>query len=218
MLKGPKHLYLGNLGHAPSKFLSDDFPYFMGESQLWYDRFLKGVQNGIDTKPPVELAPNPFKGKAVSYPSLPPTKAVTVDFPGSTTIDQNGKVVRTVALPKAKAEEFGSPVVKATVSSPTGFAHLVAVLSIVNAAGESVLCDGGIQTAITAKAKTVSFALDDDATPIPAKSKLRITLASSSSAQNAQNLVYLQTPLPDGSKITIGKVTVTLPVLKTPIS
>ena len=217
-LKGPKRLYLGNLGHAPSKFVSDDFPYFMSESQLWYDRFLKGELNGIDTRAPVEVAPNPFRGKAVSYTGIPPTKTLTVTFAGKSTIDQNGKVVRTAKLPRTQLEQFGAATVNVSASSPTQFPHLVAVLSALTPKGEVILSDGGIQTTVPAAVKTISFRLDSDATPIPAGSRLRITLASSSSAQNPNNLAYLQTPLPDGSKITVGKVTVALPVLKTPIS
>jgi predicted acyl esterase len=217
-LKGPKRLYLGNLGHPPSTFLSDDFNYFIVESQLWYDRFLKGQPNGIDTRPPVEVAPNPFKGKTVSYAGLPPTKALTASFPGRATIDQNGKVVRTVMLPKSLLEQFGAPTVKVTASSPTQYPHLVAVVSALTPKGEVILSDGGIQTTLSPKPRTIAFRLDSDATPIPAGSRLRLTLASASTAQNPNNLVYLQTPLPEGSRIAIGKVTVTLPVLKNAIS
>jgi hypothetical protein len=217
-LKGPKRLYLGNLGHAPSTFPSDDTTYFLAESQLWYDRFLKNQPNGIDTRPKVEVAPTPFKGKAVSYAALPPTKTVTVTFKGQATIDQNGKVVRTMALPKTLLEQFGSPRIQVTASTTTQFPHLVAVLSAVTPKGEVILSEGGIQTTFSGAPKPVTFSLDSDSTPIPARSKLRVTLASSSTAQNAQNLLYLQTPLPEGSKLTIGTVRIDLPVLKTPIS
>ncbi len=217
-LKGPKRLYLGNLGHSPSTFPSDDTSYFLTESQLWYDRFLKNQPNGIDTRPKVEVAPTPFKGKAVSYPGLPPTKTITLTFSGQATIDQSGKVVRTVPLPKTLLEQFGAPRVQVTVSTTSQFPHLVAVLSALTPRGEVILSEGGIQTTYSSTAKTVTFRLDSDSTPIPARSKLRITLASNSTAQNPQNLLYLQTPLPDGSKLTIGKVRVDLPVLKTPIS
>ena len=218
LLKGPKRLYLGNLGHAPSKFLSDDFGYFMGESQLWYDRYLRGMLNGIDRRPPVEVAPNPFRGKGVSYAALPPTRTLTTKFAGSSTIDENGKVVRTVNLPRTRLEQFGSPTVKVTVSSPTQFPHLVAVLSSIGPTQETILSEGGIQTSIPKKPTVLSFRLDSDSTPIAAGSKLRLTLASSSTAQSPNNLLYLQEPLPPGSRITIGAVTVSLPVLKTPIS
>jgi hypothetical protein len=48
-------------------------------------------------------------------------------------------------------------------------------------------------------------------------SKLRVTLSWTSTAQNPANLLYL-TGVPDGSSLTIKRLQVTLPVLKTPIS
>ncbi len=218
-LKGPKRLYLGNLGHAPSTFLSDDFQHFMTEAVQWEDRFLKGQPNGIDTLPPVELAPSPFRGKTVSFKGLPPTKTVRVTFGGSATIDQNGKIVRSGALPKLALEQFGAAIVHATVSSKTGFPHLVAVLSALPPKGPEILLeDGGTQAALPLRAGIVSFPLASNATLIPAGSRLRLTIASNSSVQSPANLVYLQTPLPPGSSLTVGTVTVDLRTLKTPIS
>jgi predicted acyl esterase len=218
-LTAPKHLYLGNLGHAPSKFIADDFSYFMGQGVRWYDRFLKGVKNGIDTGPPVEVAPTPFKKKAVSYPGLPPTKTVSFTFKGNATIDESGKVVRTISLPKGtKLEQFGAPRVTVTASTPNQYPHLVAVWSAVTPKSTLIISEGGIQQSYSATPSKVSFRLDSDSAPIPAGSKLRITLASASTSQDPSNLLYLQTPLPPGSTLTIGDVRVDLPVLKTPIS
>jgi len=217
-LKGPKRLYVGNLGHPPSSFIAPDLPYFLAESQLWFDRFLKNAPNGIDTRPPVEVAPSPWRGKAVSYPALPPTRVYVASMPGKATIDENAKVVRTIALPKVPIEQFGAPVVSVEASSTTQFPRLVAVLSALTPKGEVILSDGGIQTALGPRPRTVRFALASNATLIPPRSRLRLTLASSSTAQDPRNLVYLQVPLPAGSNVTLGKATVRLPTLKTPIS
>ncbi len=219
-LRGPKRLYLGNLGHAPSTFLSDDFDHFMAESQQWYDRFLKGEPNGIDTQPPVEVAPSPFKGKTYSYKGLPPLRTYSFSLPGKSTIDASGKVVRTVAFPRTPIEQFGAPVVGVTAATATQYPHLVAVLSALTPKGEEIiLSDGGAATTtLTRQPRLITIPLASNATPIPAGSKLRLTLATASTAQNPNNLVYLDTPMPDGSAVTIGKVTVTLPALKTPIS
>jgi predicted acyl esterase len=217
-LKAPKRLYLGNLGHAPSKFLADDFDHFMAESVAWYDRFLEGVQNGIDRRPPVELAPTPFKGKGVSYQGLPPTKTLTFSFPGKAAIGEAGKVVRTTKLPRTRLEQFGRPLVKVTASTPNQYPHLVAVLTALTPKGEVLLSEGGIQTTYSTEPRVVKFRLDSDSAPIPAGSRLRLTLASASTTQDPENVLYLQTPLPPGSSLTIGDVTVDLPVLKTPIS
>ena len=218
-LKGPKRLYLGNLGHAPSTFIADDFPYFMGQSALWFDRYLKGMPNGIDTKPPVEVAPSPFRGKAVAYKGLPPVNKLVLSFPGKTTIDENGKVIRTIALPNQPLEHFGSPVVSANLSATAGFERIVAVLTAITPQGKELLLDdGGIKFTLGPTARTIRFALESFATPIPKGSKLRLTMASNSAAQDPRNLVYLQVPGTPGAKLTVGPVKVTLPVLRTPIS
>ena len=66
-LKGPKLLYLGDHGHAPSTFPAADTDYAMTLGRRWFDRFLKGEPNRVDTGAKVQLAPDPWKGKPVSY-------------------------------------------------------------------------------------------------------------------------------------------------------
>jgi hypothetical protein len=63
----------------------------------------------------------------------------------------------------------------------------------------------------------VTIKLQNELTPIPAGSRLRVTLGARSTVQNVGNLVYL-IPVPDGSRATIGKVTLTLSVLPKPVS
>ena len=42
-LGGPKKLYIGNFGHAPSTFPGLDGVYVLSQSIAWYDRHLKGT-------------------------------------------------------------------------------------------------------------------------------------------------------------------------------
>jgi hypothetical protein len=57
----------------------------------------------------------------------------------------------------------------------------------------------------------------NEATAIPAGSRLKLTLAGTSSAQSAGNLLYLfGNPL--GTKVTVGKVKVVLSLLAKPVS
>ena len=58
----------------------------------------------------------------------------------------------------------------------------------------------------------------DDATLIPRGSRLRLTLASNSLAQNPANLLYLNLPMPAAARISIGEVKLVLPVLRHPVS
>ena len=78
---------------------------------------------------------------------------------------------------------------------------------------------GGVQTSSLGRRRsTLTLRLIDQATPIRRGSRLRLTLASSSTAQSPANLLYLDTPLAAGARATIHSVRVTLPVLRRPIS
>ena len=220
LLKGPKRLYIGDFGHSPSTFAgAPDLPVVFSEGSDWFARFLKNEPNGIDKRKPVELAPSPWKeGGTVSYLSLPPTKRLVLALPGSTTIAASGSVVRGVRVPKGLNETFGSPTVTASLSSTTSFPHLVAVLSATLPDGSDyIVGEGGVPLKLTRKPKSVTIRLAFWATTLPAGSKVRLTLAATSTAQSSSNLVYISS-VPDGSKLTVGKVTLTVPVLLKPIS
>jgi predicted acyl esterase len=222
-LAGPKRLYLGNLGHAPSTFVSDDSAYFLEQGRLWFDRFLKNAPNGIDTRPPVELAPTPFAASRIGrYRTLPPTttrSATIFTWPRGQRIGAAGKVVRDVTVPLGAVETFGSATVTVSASTTSSWPHLVAVLSARTAAGrETVISAGGVKTAgLRSTPRSLRIQLLSTSVPVPRGSRLRITLAATSLAQNAGNLLYLQSA-PAGSTIAIRQISLTLPVLRNPVS
>jgi predicted acyl esterase len=217
LLKGPKRLYLGDFGHAPATNPPDEFDYAAVEVRAWFDRFLKGIPNGIDTRPPVEIAPDPWR-KPTEFKSLPTARRLTFRFGGRRTLSAGGKVARTTT-PVRHLESFGAPTVKISFATPTGYRHLVAVLSAITPSGsEIVVSDGGADTQASGKrARTVTIKLQNEVTSVPAGSRLRVTLGARSTVQNVGNLVYL-IPVPDGSVAHVGKVTLTLPVLPKPVS
>ncbi len=214
LLKGPKRLYIGDFGHPPSTFPGPDISVVLSEGSDWFARFLKDEPNGIDKRKPVELAPSPWKeAGTVSYPGLPPTKRLAVTLGGSNTIGASGSVVRAVPTPKGLLETFGSPTVTATLSTKTAFPHLVAMLSARLPDGTNyVIGDGGVKLSVTRVPKKVTIRLAFWANTLPTGSKLRLTLAATSS-----DVIYIS-GVPDGSSLTVGKVTLTLPVLLKPIS
>ena len=55
-LAGPKRLWIGNHGHAPSTFPTVDSQKMLAEGKLWFDRFLRGVETALDDKPRVVIA------------------------------------------------------------------------------------------------------------------------------------------------------------------
>jgi len=215
-LAGPKRLYVGDFGHAPSTFPGPDVGAVLGQGLRWFDRFLKGIPNGVDTEKPVEVAPEPWRGRTVSFAGIPTTARLTLSSAARGNLSAHGKVVRQWTLRKT-VEQLGAPVVRVTATTRTSWPHLVAVLTAVKGGSETVLSDGGSATAFGRARKTVSLKLISDANLIPRGAKLRLYLGATSTVQSLGNLLYLKF-VPDGSQLTIRKATVTLPVLPKAIS
>jgi hypothetical protein len=91
------------------------------------------------------------------------------------------------------------------------------VLSAQTRAGKQiVVADGGTST--RAGPRTYTIGLQSTATFIPKGSRLTLTLAASSTAQNPSNLVYLDLPMPAGARLKVGAVTVKVPTLAVPVT
>jgi hypothetical protein len=92
------------------------------------------------------------------------------------------------------------------------------VLTAVDARGqETVLTEGGTITALGKRARTVSIKLISTGNLLRRGTKLRIYLGGTSTVQNIANLLYLKL-VPDDARLTVGKVTLTLPLLPKTIS
>ena len=121
----PKRLYLADFGHAPSPHPAGELAHVLPEVREWFDRYLKGLPNGIDTRPPVEIAPDPWTGRTFSYRMLPKRKTLKIVFPGRKSIGSTGKVARTRPRLTRKAETFGPAVLRVSLSSPNHWPHVV---------------------------------------------------------------------------------------------
>jgi predicted acyl esterase len=213
-IRAPKRLYLTGLGHSPATNSPDERPHVLTRMRLWFDRFLKGVRNGIDSSPPIEIAPDPWRGKSVVFRTVPRRKVVTYRLKGTRTIASSGRVVRVLRLPRRPLELFGTPLVQATVSTRTGWRHLVAVLSAVTPGRpEVVVSTGGASTASLGRRRSrrITIRLMSNATLIPRGSTLRLTLAATWAP------LYV-VGVPRGSRLTIGDITLSVPALRNPIS
>jgi predicted acyl esterase len=217
-LKGPKRLYLGDFGHAPAANPSAEFEYAATQLRAWFDHFLKGVSNGIDRRAPVEIAPDPWSLPTTSFRALPKARVLTFKLGGRRMLSAQGKVTRSTS-PVRHLETFGAPIVKVSFSTTTGYKHLVAVLSAVTRSGsEIVIADGGAATPASGRRTgTVTIRLQNEITSVPAGSRLKVTLGARSTVQSIGNLIYL-IPVPEGSVANVGRITLTLPVLRKPIS
>ena len=215
-LNGTRKLYIGPFGHAPSRFPGPDLETMMQRSLEWFDRYLKGTPNGVETRPTVELVPEQG-GTPVGFPAIPATRSSVYTLRGRSTIGSSGKVVRRTARVPA-LETFGAPTVDVRASSTSGWSHLVAVLVARTPDGRQiVVSEGGAPTALTAKPKRLRIRLISQVTKIPAGSRLELTLAGTSTAQNPANLLYL-VPVPQRARITVRNVSLAVPALRTPVS
>ena len=186
----------------------------MTAGRAWFDRHLRGLP--VDTGPPVRVA-REGTPDAVGFTGCPLTKAVRYTLPGQKTIAQATKLVRTAKRTTSAVEVFGRPSVKVTATAAGGWARLVAVLTARTPAGkEIIVSSGGVPTTPGRRAYTIRMI--DQATFVPKGSRFSVTVASSSSAQNPANLLYLDLPMVAGARVTLGPMALSIPVLTKTIS
>ena len=211
VLRGPKRLWIGNHGHPPSTFPAADTATMLADGKRWFDRFLRGVPNGIDRTRPVTVA---AEGTAVTrtFAGLPPRWTLRRTLTARrATIASAGRWTASSRL--GGVEVFGAPTVEVTATATGGWSRLVAVLSARTPDGrEVVVSGGGVPT--RPGTRTYTIRLIDQATSIPRGSRLVVTLGSTSLRQNPGNLLYLDLPMPAAARLAIRRVELSLPVLR----
>ena len=215
-LRGPKTLYVGLHGHAPSTFPAADTGFLMTKVRAWFDCHLQGA--GCDAnQSSVYVAPENFAGQVTRRGTLPPVSPTFVSFPGVTTFARTGKAVRTSAPLRKAVEIYGGPTVQSSIAASGGWSRLVAVLTARTPNGkEIVVSAGGVPT--KSGAQKVTIQLVNQATFVPKGSRLTLTLASSSTAQSVANLLYLDLPMATGARARIGTAILKLPGLRTTVT
>jgi len=212
-LQGPKRLYIGDLGHAPATNPVAEQATYMKEAVRWLDRYVRGVVGGTPLAP-IELAHDPWDGTTTSFKALPATKTVSVTLPGSTTMTgATGKVVRSARITGGLHETFGDSTVVVRYSGAENWDRLVAVLAV--AGGATPISAGGVK--LTGSSGKATIRLMNEAARVPSGKKLTLYLGSTSLAQSSANALYLAAVQPD-AKITVGRVTLNLSVLKKAVS
>jgi fermentation-respiration switch protein FrsA (DUF1100 family) len=216
LLKGPKRLYIGDFGHAPSTFPGPDFAQLTSLGRKWFTRYLIGTPASFAQ---VSLAPDPWRGKARSYRRLPATRRLRIALPGHDRLAGAGRALRTSGPFTGRAETFGSATVQVTVRLSGGWSRLVAVLTAQKHRGKQVVVsEGGINTTGLKGSRRLTIRLTDTATLVPRGAHLNLTLASSSLAQSPANLLYLNLPMPRTARAAVGRARLLLPILRTPVS
>jgi predicted acyl esterase len=214
LLKGPKRFYIGDLGHSPAPNPPAEQPTYLAAAVQWFDRYVKGTQNGVEKQPPVVLAHDPWDGKTTTYAGLPPTKFASVALPGSTTMQSpGGKVVRGARLTGGPHETFGDSTVTIRYSGMKNWDHLVAVLTV--AGNNTPVTAGG--TRITGSSGVATIELMNESVLVPAGKRLVVTIGATSTVQSSANALYLN-DVPAGASITIGRMTLKLSMLTKAVS
>jgi hypothetical protein len=217
LLQGPKALYIGDFGHSPSTFPGPDLAEVLSRSRAWFERYL--AHGPAFPYPPFALAADPWRGKARSSKNLPATRTARFLFRGRNTLTGQGKAARTGAALPARLETFGSGRVRVRARISGGWSRLVAVLTARTPRRKTVVVsEGGVNTAGLRGTHTFTIRLLSDATLLPRGSKLTLTLASNSLAQDPGNLLYLNLPMPPGARLSLEPARLELPVLRRPVS
>ena len=216
-LAGPKQLWFGLSGHAPSSGVAADTPAMLAQGARWFDRFLRG-DTAAPLPKPVAISPESWKGTPVRFAGLP--KVVTpkaTPFAKRASFTQSGRYQVALRKLPRPTEVFGSPVVSVTASATGGWSRVVAVLSARTPAGKEIVVAGGGVPA-TAGKRTYRIALGNQATFLPKGSRLTVTVGSSSLAQSPGNLLYLDLPFPSTARLAVAGGSLRLPQLATPVS
>ncbi len=215
-LAGPKRIWFGLHGHAPSSFPAADSTAMLNEAALFLGTSLGTTTAKLDPAT-VAISPENWPGKPTRSTGLPKLASTTVAIPGAATIDAKGRWQGTTKATVAAMEVFGAPEVKVTATTTGGWSRLVAVLAARTPAGkEIVVAGGGVPTADGKKSYVIR--LTSQATFLPKGTKLVLTIAASSLQQSPGNLLYLDLPMTTGAKASIGTVSLTIPTLATPVS
>jgi len=207
LLAGPKHLYLGDLGHPPAPNPTAEQLTYLGEAVAWFGKYLQGhpgLGSGVD------LAHDPWDGSKSSFKTLPKTRHKVVNLPGKTKLKAPGaSVSRLVRLTGGPLETFGDGSVTVRYSGlASGWTHLVATVAV---KGKSTPVTFGAAR-VTKKAGVVKIPLSDQAVLLPRGKQLVVTVGGETAGG-----VYLDAPGASGS-ITIGRVTLNLSLLKRAVS
>jgi pimeloyl-ACP methyl ester carboxylesterase len=206
LLAGPKKLYLGDLGHPPASNPSAELPTYLGQALSWFEHYLAG---GASVAGGIELAHDPWDGNVTSYRTPPRTRHVSVNLPGLKKLDGGGRATRSVRLTGGPLETFGDGYLTVRYSGNRRFGRLVASVAI---KGTSTALTFGAAH-VKKQAGLVRIPLSNQAVLIPRGKRLVVTVGN----QSAGDIYSVVSP-GAGNSITIGRVTLTLSVLRHTVS
>ncbi len=213
---GPKAIYFGAFGHSPSTLPGPDFELLMQRALQWFDVHVTGTPD-TPNRPAVELADE--SGTTVrAYAGAAADRPARLLAAGHRDDRRRGQGRPPCSHDATASRRSGlRPSRCARLRRPAGRTWSRCSSPARRAGREIVVSEGGMPTSLTAKPKLFTIRLISQATRIPAGSRLELTLAGTSTAQNGANLLYL-VPVPQRARITLRNVSLTIPALRTPVS
>ena len=194
---GPRKLYIGRFGHSPATFPGPDAGYVADQSVAWFDHWLKGEPNGIDTAPPLTIAAATGAGRT-SFAGLPPTRALRLSLHGT-------GVRRTTAVLQRPLETFGTSTIQVRVRSLAHYPRLVATVL----AGGTPVTHG----AIVPRAGRQTIRLANYVVYVAKGSRLSVAFGPSSAPPDLSYLGF-----GDRGSISLGTAELALHVLSKPVT
>ena len=114
---------------------------------MWFDRFLKGQLNGIDTRPRIELAPDPWRAPDVPGGVSAGAQGSPADVPRPPDDRRARRQGTHRGVPTWRFNEtFGHALVSVKASTPTGWSFNAVLSAITPKGGEIVVSQGGVPT------------------------------------------------------------------------
>ena len=214
-LKGPKTLYVGLHGHAPSTFPAADTGYLMNQAVRWFGCFLANAGCGVEQRRRRRLREGRRPGHGQRHSATGDADVRVLPGREHVRAQREGHAdIRSLA---PGVEIYGSPTVQTSIAASGGWSRLVAVLTARTPTGKEILVSaGGVPT--KPGAQKVTIQLSSQATFVPKGSRLTLTLASSSTAQSTANLLYLDLPMAQTARARVGTAILKLPGLRTPVT
>ncbi len=210
LLAGPKHLYIGDLGHPPAENPSAELPRYVGEAVAWFEHYLAGVgavHGGL------ELAHDPWDGTTTAYAGPPPTRRVTVNLPGTKTLGSGRAAARTVRLTGGPLETFGDGYLTVRYSGQHSWGALIG--SVMVKGSPTPLTFGA--TLVKKRAGVLRIPLSNQAVLIPRGKRLVVTVGDQSAGDVYSTIG--RSPVPGATPtITIGRITLDLSLLRKTVS